>query len=803
MKLTSIALKPGIALMRRLRIPTKMALMGVLLMLPLLLLVAVTWQAAQADLAFTRSERQGVVLLRQGSALVAQLQLHRGLTNRALSGDASAQPALLEARSGLQKALATLDQGVQSAPALNLDAAWGRLTPRLRALSQGAHAAQRNEAFAEHSEAVEQLRQWILLLAERSGLLLEPEASTYFLVDLAVERTLPWSEVLGVARGQGAAVLARGEISTVERVQILGRIEALRKQLVDAQGKIEALRRNGAEPPASATEAFARSQAFAEKTQQVFGAEVIDGAPAAYFDEGSKAMAALGGFQAAVLQELDDRLQTRLDQLTRDAWLQLSAAVLGIGLVAYLALAFYVNFSGALRVLFKGVTEVAAGDLSHRFEVKGRDELADIGHLLEEMSQRLSSMVAEIRSSAVRVGQAGQQVAGSSESLSQRTEEQAASLRQTVATVGQLSSAVAANAEAAQDLDRVTHGLRAKAEAGGESMRETVQSMATLESSSRRVAEIIGVIDGIAFQTNILALNAAVEAARAGESGRGFAVVAGEVRQLAQRSSAAAGEIRGLISQSTEQVATSFTRIEAVSGALDAVVNGVRDVSTRLRGIATASGEQSTGLREMSASVGNLDEITRKNAQMVEESSGASRELVERAGRLRGAVASIRLRQGSADEAHALVEQALACVRSLGFAEAVRCFHDRKQAFIDRDLYIFVVDRDGRYVVHGSKPDWEGRRVHELPGIDGDRFVRDVWACAARGGWVEYEILNAETGAVQPKASYVVQVDQGLALGCGVYRSADSLEAALASPSAPARPEPIPSRSLPRALATA
>lgn len=191
MKLTSLVLRPGVALMRRLRIPTKMALMGVLLMLPLLLLVVVTWQAAQADLQFTRSERQGVVLLRQGSALVAQLQLHRGLTNRALSGDASAQQPLLEARAGLQKALAALDQGVQSATELNLDAAWGRLTPRLRALSQGAHAAQRTEAFAEHSDAVEQLRQWILLLAERSGLLLEPQPATYFLVDLAVERTLP------------------------------------------------------------------------------------------------------------------------------------------------------------------------------------------------------------------------------------------------------------------------------------------------------------------------------------------------------------------------------------------------------------------------------------------------------------------------------------------------------------------------------------------------------------------------------------------------------------------------------------
>jgi uncharacterized protein YoxC len=379
-------------------------------------------------------------------------------------------------------------------------------------------------------------------------------------------------------------------------------------------------------------------------------------------------------------------------------------------------------------------------------------------------------MVAEIRSSAVRVGQAGEQAASGSEALSQRTDEQAASLRQTVATVGELSSAVASTAESAQELDRIAGALSVQAQAGGGAMRETVASMATMQTSARRVGEIIGVIDGISFQTNILALNAAVEAARAGEAGRGFAVVAAEVRQLAQRSGLAAAEIRKLIGESTGQVAASVNRIEHVSSTLDAVVTGVQDVSQRLRGIASASAEQSRSLGEVSDNVSSLDEITRQNAQMVEESKHASQDLVERAAKLSGAVASIRLRQGSADEARDLVERALQCVQQHGLAEAGQRIRDRSQGFVDRDLYVFAVDRQGTYRLHAAKPAMEGHRIHEVPGIDGDRFVHDAWASTERGaGWIEYDILNLDTGKVAPKSSYMVRLNDQLVFGCGVY----------------------------------
>lgn len=459
----------------------------------------------------------------------------------------------------------------------------------------------------------------------------------------------------------------------------------------------------------------------------------------------------------------------------------LGASLTLLALAGYLALGFHASFGKRLAELHDGVKIVSAGDLSHKIEIAGTDELASIGALVEAMNGRLSTMVAEIRSSAVRVGMSGQQVAHSSQELSQRTDQQAGSVRQAVDTVQHLAQAVAANANAAGELDALTERLKAQAESGGAAMRHSVEAMSGLEDSSKRVGEIIGVIDGIAFQTNILALNAAVEAARAGEAGRGFAVVAAEVRQLAQRSASAAAEIRQLIARSSEQVDGSVRQTREVGRSLDELVDGVRTVSQALRSIAQASARQRDDLQQVSTSVASLDEITRRNAEMVDVSQGASHDLVTRAKTLTSAVASIRLRQGSADEARALVARAVELVKQRGVQGASEQLHSRQAGFVDRDLYIFIVDRQGYYRLHGSKPATEGKRVHEISGIDGDKFVRDAWAAApGEGGWVEYDIVNLETGAVQPKASFVVQINDQQLLGCGIYRQTDKTPTAAA-----------------------
>ena len=765
-------LRPGVALMRGLRLPVKMPLVGLMLVAPLLPLTVSTYQSLRNDLVVVQGELAGAQVAAALIDVAVQTQTHRDLAQRSLSGDAQAGQQQPAAATALATAVDRLDARQQAGLPFAMPEDWPALRERLLALTGPPQPQQRGLVWAQHAQAVDDLRRMLLLVGERSGLLLDPVAPTYFLMDLTVERMLPWLEALAATRSLGSALLAQADAGHGQRAAVASHAGQVMRHLDDIAFRMGALERSGhAPPPGWATARQAAGQ-LSERGLALFSAGAPQGDPAAFPQLAGQAVQTALALKQALAGSLLQLLDERAHQTRRAMLVQVGAAALGLPLMVYLATAFYVSFSGALRALLQGVEKVAGGDLSHRIEIRGRDELSEIGGLVERMNLRLSAMVAEIRSSAVRVGMSGQQVSHSSQSLAERTDVQASSLRQTVATVGQLSHAVATNAAAASALDQLTDRLRSRAEQGGGAMRDSVAAMAGLEGSSRRMSEIIGVIDGIAFQTNILALNAAVEAARAGESGRGFAVVAAEVRNLAQRSATAASEIRGLIAQSAAQVDSSVRQTRAVGETLDEVVAGVRQVSQTLRGIAEASARQSADLEQVSKSVGNLDEITRHNASMVEDSAQAARELVGRAEALSSAVASMRLRQGSADEAHALVDRALAQIKQRGLADAERDFQSKDMGFLDRDLYVFVIDRDGRYRVHGAKPAMQGKRVHEVPGIDGDRFVREAWASASTGGWVEYDIVNPESGLVQPKASYIRAIDGQLAVGCGVYRPA-------------------------------
>jgi methyl-accepting chemotaxis protein len=782
-------LGPGVRLMRRLRLPFKISLIGLMLFVPMLALLMSLFTQGLASHRSTLAEREGAQVVRELVTSATLLQSTRGLNNRVLHGDTTAAPEREAVRTRLKQQLQAVDTQLAAARGLTLADLWPEVRQAVSDLAEGRHDPSRVVAFGQHSQQVQALHRLVLAAAERSGLLLDPEAHTYFMMDVAVERLLPWTETLGLVRGEGAGLLARGDASSAERARVLGRVDQLQRQLHDVQWRIGALERAGESRFKRHTEALERSQAFANLASKLFSAEMLDGEARAYFASGTDAIGSVLTYGLEVQDRLDAALLERAQQQAQLLWLQGTLSLLGVLLLSYFAASFYVSFLGAVGRLSRGMTAVADGNLSQRFDIQGRDEMAAIGQVVERMAERLSIMVAEIRSSAVRVSDTGGQLASGSAALAQRTEEQAASLRQFVATVGQLSGAVAANAAEVTQLDGVSSTVHGQAEQGNHAMQQTVAALGALEASSARMSEIIGVIDSIAFQTNILALNAAVEAARAGEAGRGFAVVATEVRSLAQRSSAAAGEIRGLIARSREEVEATVQRVQHTGAALQAVVGGIGRVSEKLREVARTSNEQSQGLEEMASAVGNLDEITRQNAALVEESRGSSSSLVDRAAALASAVGSIKLRQGSADEARALVAQALQLIQERGRPAAADALHSAETGFVDRDLYIFFVDHLGRYVLHGAKPAMEGRRVHDVPGIDGDRFVRDAFAAAgAGGGWIEYSIVNPTNGQVQPKASWVQALVGDLVIGCGIYRqqagAAAGPSSALAAPAA-------------------
>jgi len=286
---------------------------------------------------------------------------------------------------------------------------------------------------------------------------------------------------------------------------------------------------------------------------------------------------------------------------------------------------------------------IARGDLTGGVPVQGRDETAWLARSLNTMRDQLAATVHDIKAASDRLGGAAAEIALGNGDLGQRTESHASSLEETAASVEELAVTVRRNAENAREANDFAQGASDVVAKGGRVVEEVVSTMASIESGSRRIAEITGLIDSIAFQTNILALNAAVEAARAGEQGRGFAVVAAEVRSLAQRSAAAAREIKDLIAASTVSVETG-SRLAAEAGAtMQEALASVQRVSAAVGEISTASREQSGGIDQVNGAISQMDQVTQQNAAMVEELSVSAAGLEEQAVLLAAAVARFRL----------------------------------------------------------------------------------------------------------------------------------------------------------------
>jgi methyl-accepting chemotaxis protein len=294
---------------------------------------------------------------------------------------------------------------------------------------------------------------------------------------------------------------------------------------------------------------------------------------------------------------------------------------------------------------------IADGDLTHEIAVDHDGDFGQLQQAVATMQERLRQMVGSLRDSTDSIATASSQIASGNADLSQRTEQTAGSLQQTASSMEQLSGTVRSTADSARTANDLVHSAVAAAQRGGEVVSQVVSNMEDISTSSRKIAEIIGVIDGIAFQTNILALNAAVEAARAGEQGRGFAVVAGEVRNLAQRAASAAKEIKTLINASVEKVESGGKLVRDAGSTMDTIVTSVQRVTEIIGQISTATGEQSTGLSHVSQSVTQLDQMTQKNAALVHESASAAESLRMQAERLHKVVGAFRLLQQTQEAA--------------------------------------------------------------------------------------------------------------------------------------------------------
>jgi methyl-accepting chemotaxis protein len=317
-----------------------------------------------------------------------------------------------------------------------------------------------------------------------------------------------------------------------------------------------------------------------------------------------------------------------------------AAAMVGLTLFAWRFAALLQRRLAASRAVADRVRE---GDLTQPVLDTARDEFSPLLQALQQMQDSLTRVVGTVRQGADGVATASQEISTGNQDLSRRTEQQASSLQQTAASMEQLGGTVRQNADNASQANQLAQGASRVALEGGTVVAEVVDTMKGIHDSSRRIADIIGTIDGIAFQTNILALNAAVEAARAGEQGRGFAVVAGEVRVLAQRSAESAREIKGLITASVEQVARGNTLAERAGGTMDQVVAAIQRVTDIMGEISAASTEQSSGVNQVGQAVTQMDQATQQNAALVEQSAAAAESLKQQATQLVQAVAVFKL----------------------------------------------------------------------------------------------------------------------------------------------------------------
>ncbi|RFP18591.1 MULTISPECIES: methyl-accepting chemotaxis protein [unclassified Duganella] len=320
------------------------------------------------------------------------------------------------------------------------------------------------------------------------------------------------------------------------------------------------------------------------------------------------------------------------------------AVAIGVVCAAVITRSITVPLSGAVEVAQK----VAAGELTSQVYVEGKDETSELLQALKDMNDSLAKTVGDVRTGTELISTASQEIASGNADLSARTESQASSLEETASSMEELTSTVKQNADNARQANQLAVTASSVAEKGGTVVSQVVETMGSIKASSSKIVDIIGVIDGIAFQTNILALNAAVEAARAGEQGRGFAVVASEVRNLAQRSAGAAKEIKELIGDSVNKVDAGSKLVDEAGQTMDLIVTSIRQVADIMGEITAATQEQSNGIEEVNQAITQMDEMTQQNAALVEEAAAAAESMQEQAEMLAQAVSIFKLNQDDA-----------------------------------------------------------------------------------------------------------------------------------------------------------
>jgi methyl-accepting chemotaxis protein len=608
--------------------------------------------AAWTNRSILQAEAAGLVTVKAALPLVKATQEHRGLSGTVISGKLEMAKARDERKALIDQSLAQLAQAFTADGSAGEAATLKQIQHDWQALAadvaKGSLTAP--QSFARHSQLIRLQMKLLVDISDASGLTLDSDARCYYLI-MAFIRDLPrMTELMGQARGKGAAMRASKLDDEDGRLALRSFSDGFRAMHADTQEGLD--RAAEASPGGQHVGSLAKSIDSA-KLEVARAASAVQGVIDAFGDQGpssqdyfnamSQAMAVQYGLSNTGMDELQSLMASRLQAETRSlAWV-CAAVVLMSTLGAWVIITISRTTTRALAQAVGVAQAIAQGDLSRTLNNDSRDEVGQMVRAMGEATAHMRSVIEGIKVASDSVATAAAQIATGNQDLSARTEGQASSLQQTASSMEEMSATVTQNADTAARSRELATQASDEAVQSGEIFRQVVSRMEAIKQTSARIADINSVIDGIAFQTNILALNAAVEAARAGEQGRGFAVVAAEVRSLAQRSTQAAREIKGLISQSVDSIEQGYSLASGSSQAIERLVVQVKEVSHLISDIAMSSEQQSMGIAQVDQAVSQLDQGTQQNAALVEESSAAALSLSEQARRLQESVGSFRL----------------------------------------------------------------------------------------------------------------------------------------------------------------
>ncbi|RZI43355.1 HAMP domain-containing protein [Herbaspirillum sp. HC18] len=454
------------------------------------------------------------------------------------------------------------------------------------------------------------------------------------------------AERLSTIAGRGAAYIDTGLLEPNEDVMLNSSVMITRSDLARVPAQFDAVFRENRDLRRSLQvhlDSIPAALAFLERAQGEVLNSYNQTSGKQFYEAGTQSIDGIYAAARACGEELDALLAQRVELNLARLYLVVAAALGGLAVTAYLLAGFYVSFSREVDELERAVERAAAGDLTLQVTSGAKDEIGCLVNAFGKMNAELAQLVAQVRLASETITLTSHEVSSDSADLSARTESQASSLQQTASSMEELTSIVRQNDRHASEANELALSAADIAVKGGHAVGQVVETMGTIKQSSSKIIDIIHVIDGIAFQTNILALNAAVEAARAGEQGRGFAVVAGEVRALAQRSAGAAREIKMLIESSVEQVEQGHALVASAGSTMDEIVASVQQVAHIISGITAASREQTAGIEQVNQALFHMDEITQRNATLVEHAADAAASLQRQAEGLSKAVAAFKL----------------------------------------------------------------------------------------------------------------------------------------------------------------